>query len=83
MKVTSRQRNKVCAGTDPTPTRGNSRVVVSGCGWSGDGGVMTAGMFGALQSTMEDGAWGVDIRCDVCVTNGVAVVMPLLLLLAC
>ena len=44
---------------------------------------MTAGMFGALQSTMEDGAWGVE-HClwVVCGTNGVVVVMPLLLLLA-
>ena len=28
MKVTSRQRNKECAGTASTPTRGNVRVVV-------------------------------------------------------
>ena len=40
---------------------------------------MTVGMFGALQSTMEGGAWGVE-HClwVVCGMNGVVVVMPLL-----
>ena len=66
MKVTSRQRHKVCAGTAPTtpPTRGNGRVVVDGCGWSGDGGATTVGMFGARQSTKEDGVvHGGGVRC--------------------
>ena len=43
MKVTSRQRNKECAGTAPTtsPTHGNGRVVVDVVGQAM---VMTAGI---------------------------------------
>ena len=73
-----------CAGTAPTtpPTRGNGRVVVDGCGWSGDD-VMAAGMFGSRQSTMEDGgAWGVEQSVGAMFVGsmvaGVVVVMPLL-----
>ena len=82
-KVASRQHTRSAQGTAPTtpPTRGNGRVVVDGCGWSGDGAVMATGLFGARQSTMEDGgAWGVEqcVGCDVCGMNGAVVVMPLL-----
>ena len=47
--------HKECTGTASTLlTRGNGRVAVDGCGWSGNG-VMAAGMFGAWQCTMEGG----------------------------
>ena len=65
------------------PTRGNGRVVVTGRGWSCDGGAMTAGMFGALQSTKGDGVVHEVLRtaCGCGMDGGVCVVVVVMTLL--